>query len=142
MAKMRVEDTFVALITPFNAGGTVDFGAFRSLLDWQAANGTSAVLIMGSTGEVSLLSAEERRAIVKKTIRFRDGRMKLFYGCTDNTTKTTIAYLRHAKANGADGAILAAPAYICATEADIERSSPKWPMQSICRSASTTTRRG
>jgi 4-hydroxy-tetrahydrodipicolinate synthase len=120
MAKMRVEGSFVALITPFNADGTVDFGAFRSLLDWQACNGTSAVLIMGSTGEVSMLSPEERRAIVERTIRFRDGRMKFFYGCTGNNTATTIEYLRHAKANGADGAILAAPAYICAAEADIE----------------------
>ncbi|MFN6998861.1 4-hydroxy-tetrahydrodipicolinate synthase [Elioraea tepidiphila] len=120
MAKMRVEGSFVALITPFNADGSVDFGAFRSLLDWQAANGTSAVLIMGSTGEVSMLSPDERRAIVEQTIRFRDGRMKFFYGCTGNNTDTTIGYLRHAKANGADGAILAAPAYICAAEADIE----------------------
>lgn len=120
MAKMRVEGSFVALITPFNADGSVDFGAFRSLLDWQASNGTSAVLIMGSTGEVSMLSPEERRAIVEQTIRFRDGRMRFFYGCTGNNTETTIPYLRHARANGADGAILAAPAYICAAEADIE----------------------
>ena len=120
MAKMRVEGSFVALITPFNADGTVDFGAFRSLLDWQASNGTSAVLIMGSTGEVSMLSPDERRAIVEQTLRFRDGRMKFFYGCTGNDTETTISYLRHAKANGADGAILAAPAYICAAESDIE----------------------
>lgn len=120
MAKMRVEGSFVALITPFNADGSVDFGAFRTLLDWQAANGTSAVLIMGSTGEVSMLSPEERRAIVEQTIRFRDGRMKFFYGCTGNNTETTIGYLRHARANGADGAILAAPAYVCAAESDIE----------------------
>jgi 4-hydroxy-tetrahydrodipicolinate synthase len=120
MAKMRVEGSFVALITPFNADGSVDFGAFRTLLDWQAANGTSAVLIMGSTGEVSMLSPDERRAIVERTIRFRDGRMKVFYGCTGNNTETTIGYLRHAKASGADGAILAAPAYVCAAESDIE----------------------
>jgi 4-hydroxy-tetrahydrodipicolinate synthase len=67
-----------------------------------------------------MLSPDERRAIVEQTIRFRDGRMKFFYGCTGNNTDTTIGYLRHAKANGADGAILAAPAYICAAEADIE----------------------
>lgn len=120
MAKMRIEGSFVALVTPFNADGTVDFGAFRTLLDWQAANGTAAVLIMGSTGEVSMLSPEERRAIVEGTIRFRDGRMKFFYGCTGNNTATTIAYLRHAQAAGADGAIIAAPAYICGPEADIE----------------------
>ncbi|WP_426954893.1 4-hydroxy-tetrahydrodipicolinate synthase family protein [Muricoccus radiodurans] len=118
--KMRLEGSFVALITPFNANGEVDFGAFRTLLDWHASNGTSAVLIMGSTGEVSMLTPEERRAIVEKTAAMKDGRMKFFYGCTGPSTDATIAYLRHAKASGADGAILAAPAYICAPEDDIE----------------------
>jgi 4-hydroxy-tetrahydrodipicolinate synthase len=121
MAKMKIEGSFVALITPFNADGSVDFGAFRTLLDWQAAHGTSAVLIMGSTGEVSMLTAEERRAIVERTAAMKDGRMKFFYGCTGPSTDATIANLRHAKAAGADGAILAAPAYICAPEDDIEQ---------------------
>src|SRR5687767_8050768 len=66
MARMRIEGSFVALITPFNADGSVDYGAFRTLLDWQAANGTSAVLIMGSTGEVSMLTPDERREIVER----------------------------------------------------------------------------
>ena len=120
MSKMRIEGSFVALITPFNADGSVDFGAFRTLLDWHAANGTAAVLIMGSTGEVSMLTPEERRAIVEKTAAMKDGRMKFFYGCTGPSTAATIQYLRHAKTAGADGAILAAPAYICAPEDDIE----------------------
>lgn len=120
MSKMRIEGSFVALITPFNADGSVDFGAFRTLLDWHAANGTAAVLIMGSTGEVSMLTPEERRAIVERTAAMKDGRMKFFYGCTGPSTAATIQYLRHAKAAGADGAILAAPAYICAPEDDIE----------------------
>ena len=120
MAKMRIEGSFVALITPFNADGTVDFGAFRTLLDWQAKNGTSAVLLMGSTGEVSMLSPDERRAIVEKTAAMKPADMKLFYGCTGATTDGSIAYLKHAQASGADGAILAAPAYICAPEDDIE----------------------
>ncbi|MGG5807966.1 dihydrodipicolinate synthase family protein [Falsiroseomonas sp. CW058] len=120
MAKMRIEGSFVALITPFNADGSVDFGTFRTLLDWHAANGTSAVLMMGSTGEVSMLTPDERRAIVERTAAMKDGRMKFFYGCTGPSTDATIAYLRHAKSAGADGAILAAPAYICAPEDDIE----------------------
>ena len=75
---------------------------------------------MGSTGEVSMLTPEERRGIVEKTVAMKDGRMKFFYGCTGPSTDATIGYLRHAKAAGADGAILAAPAYICAPEDDIE----------------------
>ena len=46
--------------------------------------------------------------------------MPIFYGCTGNNTEATIANVKFAKDNGADGAILAAPAYICAPEADIE----------------------
>lgn len=46
--------------------------------------------------------------------------MKIFFGCTGNNTDTTIDYVRYAQDNGADGAIIAAPAYICAPESDIE----------------------
>lgn len=121
MSKLKIEGSFVALITPFNADGSVDYEAFRTLLKFQEDNGTSAVLIMGSTGEVSMLSAEERRAIIIRTAAFKTGKLKLFYGCTGNNTDATIDYVRFARDNGADGAILAAPAYICAPEADIER---------------------
>jgi len=119
MSKMKIEGSFVALITPFNQDGTTDFAAFRELLRFQEDNGTQAVLIMGSTGEVSMLSQQERHAIIAETAKMKTGKMKFFYGCTGNNTDTTIDYLRFAKDNGADGAILAAPAYICAPEADI-----------------------
>ena len=120
MAKLKIAGSFVALITPFNQDGSVDFGGFRSLLEFQQAHGTSAVLIMGSTGEVSMLSQQERQGIIVETARMKAGAMKFFYGCTGNNTQTTIDYLQFARANGADGAILAAPSYICAAEADIE----------------------
>src|SRR5580693_3315977 len=85
MRGSKLTGSFVALVTPFNKDGSVDFAAFRALLRFQEQHGTKAVLIMGSTGEA------------------------------------TIANVRFAGDNGADGAILAAPAYICAPEADIER---------------------
>ncbi|ATO33373.1 4-hydroxy-tetrahydrodipicolinate synthase [Dickeya dianthicola] len=120
MSRERIEGSFVALITPFNDNGSVDFGAFEALLQFQEQNGTAAVLIMGSTGEVSMLSPEERREIIRRTAGFNSGKMKIFFGCTGNNTDTTIDYVRFAKDNGADGAIIAAPAYICASESDIE----------------------
>src|ERR1700730_6084984 len=100
MPKMKLQGSFVALITPFTADG--------------------AVLIMGSTGETSLLSPEEKKRIIIETAKMKR-RMPIFFGCTGNNTETTIASVRFAKDNGGDGAILAAPAYICAPEADIER---------------------
>ena len=120
MSKMKIEGSFVALITPFNPDGSVDVEGFRTLLQWQESQGTSAVLMMGSTGEVSMLSQAERHQIIAETAKMKTGKMKFFYGCTGNNTDTTIDYLRFAHANGADGAILAAPAYICAPEDAIE----------------------
>ena len=121
MAKPKIEGSFVALATPFNKDGSLDFGAFRTLLRFQEDHGTRAVLIMGSTGETSLLSPEEKKQVIVETARMKSGKMLLFYGCTGNNTEATIANVRFAQANGADGAILAAPAYICGAEADIEQ---------------------
>ena len=116
----RITGSFVAIVTPFNEDGSVDFEAFRDLLKFQEENGTSAILIMGSTGETSMLSPEEKKKIIVETAKMKTPRMPLFYGCTGNNTDTTIDNVRFARDNGADGAILAAPAYICAPEADIE----------------------
>jgi 4-hydroxy-tetrahydrodipicolinate synthase len=113
--------SFVALITPFNKDGSVDFAAFAALLEFQQRHGTSSVLIMGSTGETSMLSPEERKKIIVETVKMKTPRMPIFFGCTGNNTEATIANVRFAKDNGADGAILAAPSYICAPESDIER---------------------
>jgi 4-hydroxy-tetrahydrodipicolinate synthase len=121
MPKTKIEGSFVALITPFNRDGSIDVEGFRTLLRFQEENGTAAVLIMGSTGEVSLLSPEERRRIIVETVKMKTLRMKFFYGCTANNTDATIEMARFAAKEGADGAILAAPSYICATESDIER---------------------
>ena len=114
MSHIKPEGSFVALVTPMNDDGSIDYEGFRDLLNWHRENGTSAVLIMGSTGEVSMLSAEERRSIVAQTMKMKPGGMLMYFGITGNNTQTTIEYARVTKAEGADGAIMAAPAYICA----------------------------
>jgi len=117
----KLTGSFVAMITPFNRDGSVDFEGFRALLDFHASHATAAVLIMGSTGETSLLSPEEKKKVIVECAKIKTTKMPMFFGCTGNSTDATIANVRFAKDNGADGAILAAPAYICAPEADIER---------------------
>ncbi|RMF93814.1 MAG: 4-hydroxy-tetrahydrodipicolinate synthase [Nitrospinota bacterium] len=118
MAKLKIEGSFVALITPFNRDGTVDCEGFRTLIDFQACHGTKAVLIMGSTGEVSLLSWEERKKIIRETVKFRKEGMLLFYGCTGYSTQSTIEMVRYAANEGADGAIITLPSYICPSVED------------------------
>ena len=106
MSRTPLTGSFVALITPFNKDGSVDLAAFRTLLKFQEEQGTSAVLIMGSTGEASMLSPEEKKKIIVETAKMKSPRMPLFYGCTGNNTETTIETVKFAKASGADGAIL------------------------------------
>lgn len=113
MGKGKIEGSFVAIITPFNRNGTVDFEGFRTLIDFQAKNGSSALLIMGSTGEVSMLSPEERQKIISETVKCKKGDMLLYYGCTRTNTQETIDMVRYAAKEGADGAIVTLPPYIC-----------------------------
>lgn len=114
MAHIRPRGSFVALVTPMNEDGSIDYEGFRTLIDWHAENGTEAVLVMGSTGEVSMLSPEERREIVRRTMVMRRDGLQMFFGVTGNNTATTVENARFAQAEGADGAIFAAPSYICA----------------------------
>jgi 4-hydroxy-tetrahydrodipicolinate synthase len=118
MAKLKIEGSFVALITPSNRDGSVDFEGFRTLIDFQASHGTSALLIMGSTGEVSMLSQEERHSIISETVKYRQAGMLMFYGCTGTTTQSTIDMVRYAAKEGADGAIITVPSYICPSVED------------------------
>jgi 4-hydroxy-tetrahydrodipicolinate synthase len=119
MGKMRIEGSFVATVTPFDAGGAVDFGAFRTLITHQADHGTRSILFMGSTGEPTLLSPDEKRQLIVETMKMRPPGVHFFYGCSGPTTDHVIESVRFAAANGADGAVIAPPPYICAPEEDI-----------------------
>ena len=79
MPKQKITGSFVALITPFNKDGSVDFAAFRSLLAFQEQHGTKAVLIMGSTGETSMLSPEEKQQVIVETAKMKRASMRLFF---------------------------------------------------------------
>jgi 4-hydroxy-tetrahydrodipicolinate synthase len=114
MGKPILTGSFVALITPFKEDGTPDIEGFGRLIEFQARHGTSALLIMGSTGEVSLLSKEERHRIITETVKFKKHGLPLFYGCTANNTQETIAMVHYAAKAGADGAVVTVPSYVYA----------------------------
>jgi 4-hydroxy-tetrahydrodipicolinate synthase len=121
MSKKRIEGSFVAMVTPFDEKGDIDFGAWRALINHQHSHGTRAILFLGSTGEPSLLSPEEKKRVIIETVKLRPKGMVFFYGCTGASPDQVIETVRFAAANGADGAVIAAPPYICASETDIEQ---------------------
>lgn len=108
----RPEGSWVALITPFTAKGRVDMDGYKALIDFQAANHTSALLIMGSTGEPTTLSIEERKSIIRELGPYCNGKIPVFFGVTLGSTEATIDLARYAQENGADGIVLVAPPYI------------------------------
>ncbi|HYE49507.1 MAG TPA: 4-hydroxy-tetrahydrodipicolinate synthase [Azospirillaceae bacterium] len=116
----RLRGSFVAMVTPFNADGSVDFGAFRDLIRLQEENGTAALFFLGTAGEAAVLTEEEKRRIVVETARMKSGRIPFLYGCTGLNTADAVANVRFARDNGADGAMLTVPRYAGPSEEDAE----------------------
>jgi len=68
-----------------------------------------------------MLSKEERKRIISETAKFKAGDLLLFYGCTGAHTRDTIENVRYAAREGADGAIITVPPYICPSVEDAVR---------------------
>ena len=108
--------SWVAIPTPFNNTGSIDFGGFETLIDFHVAHGTSMLLVMGSAGEVSLLTYEERKAIVTKVSTYAKGKLPVFFGASLPTTAQTIEFATFAESEGADGLVFTAPPYLLLTQ--------------------------
>ncbi len=104
------EGCFTALITPFS-GGSVDYGSLSRCIEFQIANGVSGVVPCGTTGESATLTEDEHREVIEFTIRTVKGRVRVLAGTGSNCTETSVKLTRHAKAAGADGALLITPYY-------------------------------
>ena len=104
--------SWVAIATPFKEDESVNFDVFEQIVNFHAENGTSALLVMGSTGEPTVLELDERRAIVDRVTRMSRGKLPVFFGTTCGSTRATIALTRYAEDCGADGVVLVVPPYV------------------------------
>jgi 4-hydroxy-tetrahydrodipicolinate synthase len=113
MAKLIYpQGSWVAIVTPYDSRLELDLGLMRTLVDFHAANGTSTLLIMGSTGEPTLLTLEERKRIIKEMAAYCRGKITAFFGVTLGSTAMTIDLARYAQDQGADGIVIVVPPYI------------------------------
>jgi len=108
---LRPTGSWVALITPFAEGGTVDVAGFRRLIDFHLAHGTDGLLLCGSTGEPTLLSSDEKRLIFDQVLPYARGKIPVFVGTTCGSTAETVELSRYAQGAGADGLLLVVPPY-------------------------------
>jgi 4-hydroxy-tetrahydrodipicolinate synthase len=99
-----------AIITPFNDVG-VDYEKLKRNIEYQYENGTSAILVCGTTGENATLSTEEHDELVRVAVRETNGRMKIIAGIGSNNTKNALRSAENAKYAGADGVLMVSPYY-------------------------------
>jgi 4-hydroxy-tetrahydrodipicolinate synthase len=109
-AKTSFRGSFTALVTPFK-NGSVDEKAFRTLVDWQIAEGTKGLVPVGTTGESPTLSHEEHRSVVEWCVEQARGRVPVVAGAGSNSTREAIDLARHAEKAGADAVLVVTPYY-------------------------------
>ena len=99
-----------ALVTPFR-NGAVDEDAFVALVERQIAGGVHGLVPVGTTGETATLSHEEHRRVVELCVATAKGRVPVIAGAGSNSTAEAIELVQHAKAVGADAALVVTPYY-------------------------------
>lgn len=108
---MMFRGSIVALITPMHEDGRVDDEALGRLVDWHVAEGTAAIVSVGTTGESATLDEDEHCAVMRRTVEFAAGRIPVIAGTGANATSEAIRLTRCAKEGGADAALLVTPYY-------------------------------
>ena len=101
----------VAIITPMNDDGTVNYAALGELIEMQIAGGTDAIIICGTTGESSTLTDDEHRECIRYTIEKVNKRIPVIAGTGSNDTAYAIELSKDAEAMGADGLLVVTPYY-------------------------------
>ncbi|MEP7100152.1 MAG: dihydrodipicolinate synthase family protein, partial [Burkholderiales bacterium] len=94
--------SIVALVTPMQADGSVDYPALRKLIDWHIAEGTDCIGVVGTTGESPTVSVEEHCEIIRVAVEHAKGRVPIMAGTGGNSTAEAIELSRFAKQVGAD----------------------------------------
>lgn len=103
--------SIVALVTPMHADGEIDDASLQRLVDFHVAQGTSAIVSVGTTGESATLDEDEHCAVIRRTVELAAGRLPVIAGTGANSTREAITLTRCAREAGADAALLVTPYY-------------------------------
>jgi len=119
MKRFNVVGSWPALVTPFTDGDQVNVESLRRLVQFHVENRSDGVLLMGSTGEAILLTAEERNRVIDAVIDEAGGKIPVMVGVAAVSTRQTIENARYAKEAGADCGLIVQPPYIKPTQAGL-----------------------
>ena len=111
MAQNKFRGLGIALITPFQTDGSIDFDALDRLVEYQIKGGADFLCIMGTTAETPTLSREEKRLLKERLVERVAGRVPLLMGCGGNNTAAILDELQNEDWKGIDGVLSVCPYY-------------------------------
>ncbi len=113
--------SLVALVTPMHPDGAVDWAALDALVDWHVAEGTGALVAVGTTGESATLDVDEHSRVLERVIARAARRVPVVAGTGANSTREAIELTETARRLGADAALLVTPYYNKPTQEGLYR---------------------
>ena len=106
-----ITGSLVAIVTPMREDGALDLEAYRRLIDWQIAEGTNAIVAVGTTGESATVDPSEHVELIRVAVEAARGRVKIIAGTGANSTSEAIELTAHAKRVGANASLQVVPYY-------------------------------
>lgn len=106
-----LKGSLVALITPMNQDGSINYEQLHDLIDWHIENGTDGIVAVGTTGESATLPVEEHLAVIEATVKHVNKRVPVIAGTGANNTVEAIALSKAAEQAGADYTLSVVPYY-------------------------------
>ncbi len=100
-----------AMVTPFNADGSVNYEKAADLAEWLIDNGSDGLVVAGSTGEAATMSAEEKLELFRVVVNRINKRVHVIAGTGSNNTADSVKMTKMAEAMGVDGALIVGPYY-------------------------------
>lgn len=100
-----------AMVTPFNADGSINYEAGADFADWLLANGSDGLVVEGSTGEAATMDMDEKIKFMQTIVARVNGRAKIVAGAGTNCTASTIDLVKEMEACGVDGVLVVGPYY-------------------------------
>lgn len=113
----NLQGSWVAMPTPFTEDDKIDYQGFDTLIQRQIKYGTSQLFVLGSAGEVTLLTQEEKQDIVREVIKMTKGKIPVFFSASAMTTDQSVEFARFCEKEGADGVIFTVPPYVLIPQA-------------------------
>jgi 4-hydroxy-tetrahydrodipicolinate synthase len=106
-----IKGSLVAIVTPMQEDGSLDLPIFRGLIDFHIAEGTDAIVVVGTTGESPTVNVEEHELLIAEAVKHCAGRIPVIAGTGANSTKEAIELATFSKKAGADASLTVVPYY-------------------------------